>query len=369
MKIKVDKKTLAQALAEVAPFAPSKPTIMVLKNAKFTTKDSRMKIEANDSENSMVKYIHLNGCDCDGSFLMDVAELSKFTAKLPDGGLTIDINDGVFRLTHAKGSAEFTALSADEYPVSNMPEKETTEITIPASMLGEAISKAKGYVSTETLRPIMCAIYAYVKNGSFGYCATDTHKLIHGHQTYDLPDATDVHWLIMPTAFTPILNLCKTNDTVTVKITDTHASYRIGSNIIQTVLAKGNFPNFERVIPKDWTMECAVDKLSMIDALSRLSMFCDASECVKMNVSPMDMTLTVDNLDYGKKSTENIAHNGCNGDIAIGMNVGNIMECIRTFDNGDVLMRMTDPARPVVFAQADNEGVISMAMPMTIVEK
>lgn len=369
MKIKVDKKTFAQALAEVAPFAPAKPAIMVLKNAKFTTKGNRMKIEAHDTENSMVKYITLNECDGGGEFLMDIAELSKFTARLPEGELTIDIDGGAFRLTHAKGTAKFVTVGAEEFPPFKMTENEATEITIPASMLGEAISKAKGYVSTETLRPIMCAIYAYVRNGAFGYCATDTHKLIHGHQTYDLPDNTDVHWLIMPPAFASLLNLCKTNDTVTVKITDTHASYRIGSNIIQTVLAKGNYPNFERVIPKEWTMECAVDKLSMLDALSRISMFCDASECVKMNVSPMDMTLTVDNLDYGKKSTENIAHNGCNGEITIGMNVGNIMECIRTFGNGDVLMRISDPSRPMVFAQADNDGVISMAMPMTIVNE
>lgn len=367
MKIKVDKKTFAQTLAEVAPFAPSKPAIMVLKNAKFTTKGNRMKIEAHDTENSMVKYITLNECDGDGSFLMDIAELNKFVAKVPDGELSIDIDDGILHITHAKGSAEFTTLDADEYPVFNMPENETSDITIPASMLGDAISKAKGYVSTETLRPMMCAIYAYVKNGSFGYCATDTHKLIHGHQAYDLPVTADVHWLIMPTAFASLLNLCKSNDMVTVKITDTHASYRIGSNIIQTVLAKGNYPQFERVIPKEWAMECAVDKLAMLDALSRISMFCDSSECVKMNVSPMDMTLTVDNVMYNKYANENIAHNGCNGEITIGMNVGNVMECVRTFGNGDVLLRMSDPSRPVVFAQADNEGLISVAMPMTIV--
>lgn len=367
MKILIDRKTFADALAEVAPFAPSKPAMMVLKNAKFTTKGKRMKIEAHDTENSMVKYIETADCDNDGAFLADIGVLNKFMAKLPDGNITIDVDGNMLRISHAKGKAEFQTENADEFPSYRTPDKEAREITIPSDIFADAIAKAKNFVSTETIRPQMCAIYAYIKGGTFGYCATDTHRLIHGSQTYDIPDDTDINWLIMPSAFASLQNLCKGNENIKVTITEGHASYRIGSNIIQTVLAKGNYPQFERVIPKEWAMECAVDKLSMLDALSRLSMFCDSSECVKISVSPMDMTLTVDNLDYGKKSVENITHNGCNGEITIGMNVGNLMECIRTFGNGNVLMRMSDPSRPVVFSQPDNDGVISMAMPMTIV--
>lgn len=367
MKIIIDRKTFADALSEVAPFAPTKAPMPILKYARATTKDTRMKIEANDTQNAMVKYIKTEECDEDGTFLIDIAELNKFIQKTKGNTIELDVDGSTIKVTHSKGTAEFMTQDAKEFPEFKMPEKESTEITLPTSLLADAIAKGRGFVATDQIRPMMTAIYAYIKDGTFGYCATDTHKLIHGHQAYDLPDANDIHWLIMPSVFGALLTACKSADTAKIQITGTNVQYTIGSVRIQTVLAKGNYPNFQRVIPQDWNMECAVEKSDLVDALGRVSLFCDASECVKMNVSRMDMTLTVDNLDYGKKSNENIPHNGCDGEITIGVNGGYLLASIGVFNQGEILLRMTDASRPILIAQRDNESIVSMTMPMTLV--
>lgn len=368
MKIKIDRKTFADALAEVAPFAPSKPTVMILKFAKVTTKDTRMKIEANDTENSMVKYIKTEECDQDGSFLIDIAELNKFMQKVKGDTIELDVDGGTIRVKHSKGTAEFMTQDAKEFPEFKMPDKESTEISIPTSLLAGAIAKAKGFVATDTLRPIMTAIYAYVKDGTFGYCSTDTHKLVHGHQSCEIPNrGTDVHWLIMPPVFSALLTACKSSDTARIQITDTNVQYTIGNVRIQSVQAKGNYPNFQRVIPQTWNMECAVDKSELIEAIGRVSLFVDSSECVKINISRMDMTLTVDNVMYNKFANENITHNGCDGEITIGVNGNHLLSSIAVFNAGEILMRMTDASRPILFAQRDNENISSIVMPMTVV--
>lgn len=366
MKIKIDRKVFAQGLAEVAPFAHAKTTVMVLKNAKITTKGEWMKIEANDTQSSMVKYIPMMECDTDGSFLIEIADINKFVQRTKGDTLDIDVEESTVRISHSKGKAEFQSQEAKEFPSFRMPDIETTEITVPTSLLTDAIAKGKGFVSTEALRPQMTAIYVYVKDGEFGYCATDTHKLIHGHQAYDLPDTTDVHWLVMPSVFNAILTVCKTAETAVIQITESNVQYNIGSFRIQTVQAKGAYPAFQRVIPQDWRMECAVDKADLLESLGRVALFCDSSECVRVDVSRMDMTLTVDNLDYGKKSTESIPHNGCDGEIRIGLNVAYFQAALGAFNQGEILLRMTEPSRPVVFAQRDNENVISLTMPMSI---
>lgn len=365
MKLRIDRKTFAQALAEVAPFAPAKPAIMVLKNARITTKDKWMKIEANDTETSIVRYVEMLECDTDGSFLIDITEFNKFIAKTRGEEIEIQVDGNEIKVVHSKGKAEFMTEDADVFPAFNMPEAETTEITIDAKVLADAISKARNFVSTEVIRPVMCAIYAYVEDGEFGYCASDTHRLIHGHTPIDMPD-TKINWYIMPSVFGAIVNMCKTADMVKLQISDSHASYRAGGTVIQTVMAKGNFPNFRRVIPSEWAIECAVDKLELTDALGRLSLFCDVSQCVKLNITPMDMTISADNLSDMKKSTENLTHNGCGGDITIGVNVGNMSASVSVFGAGDVLMRMTDSNRPIVFAQQGCDNFVTLSMPMQL---
>lgn len=365
MKITIDRKPFAQALSEVAPFAPSKPTVMVLKNAKITTKDKWMKIEANDTQNSMVKYIPMIECDEDGTFLIEIADINKFVAKVKGDTMEIEAEDNTIRVKHSKGTAEFQTQDAGEFPSFNMPDVESAEISIPTSLLADAIAKGKGFVANDNLRPIMTGIYAYIKDGEFGYCATDTHKLIHGHEV--CPDTKDVHWLIMPAVFNALLTACKSADNAIVKITDSNVQYTIGGTRIQTVQAKGNYPNFQRVIPQSWNIECAVDKSDLTDALGRVSLFCDASECVKLDVTRMDMTLSVDNLDYMKSTKENVAHGGCDGEIKIGVNGGYMADCASVFGLGEILMRMTDPSRPILFAQAGNDRLISLTMPLTLV--
>lgn len=368
MEIRIDRRTFAQALAEVAPFAPAKAPIAILKYAKVTTKGNRMKIEANDTQCSMVKYIEVMECDQDGTFLVEIAELNRFIAKTKGETIELSVNGGNVIVRHSKGTAEFQTEDVSNFPSFNMPQEVATEITLDSDILADAVTKGKGFIMNDSLKPHLCAIYAYVKDGEFGYCATDTRKLIHGHKVCEIPNReTDVHFLIMPPVFPAIVSACKFADIAKVQITDSHVQYTIGGVRIQTVQAKGNFPNFKRVIPQTWAMELAVDKSDLSDALARLSMFCDASGCVKMDVSRMDITLSADNIESMKKSTENLAHNGCDGEIQIGVNVENAISSANVFGGGEILMRMTDASRPILFAQQDNDALQVICMPMSLV--
>ena len=369
MKIRIDRKILAQAIAEVAPYAPSKPVVAVLKNAKFTTRGNRMKIEANDTQCSVAKYVETLECDQDGSFLMDMADFNKFISKIKGDEVEIEVEDNSVHVKHKNGTADFQTEDAKDFPEIKIPKDNVIEIQIGANILADAISKAKSFVANDKLRPIMTAIYAYVKDNEFGFCASDTHKLIHGYSAIDNAGDLDIHWIIIPTSFTAVLNACKSADLAKIQITEKHVSYFIGNTRIMTLQIQGNFPNFARVISKEWNMECSVDKGDFSDALSRISLFCDSTECIKMNVSNLDMAISVDNLDKMKKSTEHLMHNGCNGNIQIGVNVSHIQTCASIFNAGDVLLRMTDATRPILFTQQDNENVKAIVMPMALINQ
>lgn len=367
MKLTIDKKVFAQALAEVAPFAPTKAPVQILRNAKLTTKGKWLKIEANDAQSSMVRYVELIECDTDGAFLVGIAELNKFVAKTKGDTIEITVDGNTVHLKHSKGSIEFQTENVDEFPAFKFSQAEVVELQLPSDIFAEAIRRGRNFISDKAmLRPQMSAIYAYVKDGEFGYCATDTHKLIHGHYAAELPEDLDTHWLIMPPVFTAIINACKGADIVKIQITETHVSYRLGGTLIQSTQAKGQYPNFKRVIPQSWSMECAVDKSELLDALGRVSMFCDGVGCTKWSISPLDMTISVDNLNDMKSSREQLGHNGCNGDITIGLSAYHSAICAGVFDNGEIVLRMSDASRPVLFGQQGIENLCCLLMPMQV---
>lgn len=365
MKITANTKKLAQTLAEVVPFAPSKPVVRILKFAKITTKGNRMKIEANNQEAGIVKYVDLIDCDQDGAFLIDIAEFSKFVSKINSDNVEIDVDGEDVTVRHSKGKASFVTQDPSEYPSFTMNNDESVEFAIPASVLGSAIEKGKGFVSSDMTRPQMSAILAYIKDGKFGFCATDTHKLTHGKIATDI--SGNVEWLIMPAAFGALLKGCAESEDVVVKTNQKKTLYRFGNTHIVTSQATGKYPNFERVIPKEYTIECEVGKDDVLDALKRITLFLDNTGCIKADFSRMDMNLSVDNIDYAKKSVENITHSGCNGEIAIGVSALNLTACIGAFRQDDIIIRMTDSSRPIVFVHKDNPDFITLTMPMQLV--
>lgn len=366
MKILIDRKVFAQALSEVLPFAPSKAPVAILKNAKITTKGNRIKVEAHDTQTAITKYIDAIECDEESSFLINVADLNAFVSKIKGNTIEISVADNTLTLKHEKGKAEFQIDRAEDYP-SMKKMDDFTRVEIPSYMLLSAVSNGRGFVMSDTLRPQMCAIYAYLEDGDkFGYCATDTHKLIHEWFDLDGIELPVIHWLIMPTIFRAVINACKGIDVVEIQISDSQVSYRFGNTIIKTIQAKGNYPNFQRVIPQTWRMECVVEKQDLMDSLGRVALFCDASECVKFDINPMDMTLSVDNLDYMKKSVENLSHGGCNGNIVIGANVNHIQTSANVIPDGEILMRMDDASRPILFATKGNDKLQVITMPIKL---
>ena len=216
----------------------------------------------------------------------------------------------------------------------------------------------------DNLKPQLCAIYCYVKDGRFGFCATDTRSL--ATDSWEMPGCdADGAFLIMKNVFGPLRMMCAKNDGgVTVTFNDKHVTYRCGDTIIQSVQASGRYPDFNRVIPKTHNVECKAAKNAILEPLTRVAMFCEVSKCVLFAFSPFDVTMTVENLTDGKRSVEHADVAECTGELTIGINADNIVKCLKAYDSSDVTIEMTDPSRPIVVRSDDKPNMTVLSMPM-----
>lgn len=366
MKIVINRKTLADALSEVQPFAPTKSPIAILKNVKIVTKGKRIKFEANDTQASVRRYAEAIEIDQDGSFLVDCVDLASLVSKCRGDEITLIVENDTLTVKHSKGNAEYQIMRTDEYPDFDMPTENVTEITVPCHLLCDCIITARGFVSTDDLRAMLKPIYAYIKDGEFGYCATDTRRMVTDHNAVENAGETNINWYIEPFVFGAILKASKDVKDVVIKISPQHVSYRIGNTVIQTVQTIGKYPDFNRVIPKEWKMECVVDKEELMDSLKRAAIMCEDNRLAKLDISPMDMTISTDNFIKMAKSSEILQHNGCNGSIKIGMHIDFLLVCLGTCTSNEVVLCMTDASRPLLIRQADKPNMVVLQMPMTI---
>lgn len=368
MKIEISRTSLLQGLADVAPFAPTKTAINVLRYTKVTTKDNRIKLEATDSSVCMIKYIRAENIDVESSsFLVEASSLGKFLAKLSDPSVSIEVNESSLIVRYARGKGEFPVLNAEDFPIYKEDESEEISVTVDASIMANYISNARNFVSTDAIKPVIASAYVYVKDNMFGYCATDTHRMICDANPID--SAEDVECLIPSSVFAGILNICKKNNELELRINESHVKIYGGDTRLIVTQPKGKFPNFKRVIPQDNPIECVVNRNEMRDCVNRISTFCSSSvPLVKMNVTRMDMTISTNDLDTGKQGSESIPHDGCNDEIIIGLNANNLSACMNAVPSENVKIEMHDKSRPVLFRSSEPSNLTILAMPMVINE-
>lgn len=366
MKIKLNRKKLASALADAMPFVPANTSMAILHNFKFVTKGDKLKVEANNAQDAISIYLDTVECDADTMFCVDANDISKYIAATKGDNIELTVSEYYISVKHSKGYAEFPMVPATEFPSFEMPTDESTQITMPAAVLSEAISNAAIFASKETIRPVMQTIFATVKDGEFTYAASDTHKLIYGHSPIANVAGIDINWYIVPTAFKSLLKVCKTATDIRLTISPNKVSYRIGDTVINTVQTQGIYPNVLRVIPTQSTLDINVNREEIADTLKRISMFCDQSRCAKLKISPMDMMVSADNIIEAKKSTETIIHGGCASDFTIGMNADYILESLSVMNPGEINLAFTEPTRPAVMTQATKQNVTIILMPMHI---
>lgn len=365
MKLTINKKQLADTLQLALPFAARKTPIAILKYGKVTVKGQRIKIEANDGEGGIIRYLPLVSADEEGSFLINVADMSKLIGKLKDEEVAIIVEGETISVKHAKGTASLTFPIESEYPSFKLPETEKTEIKVPSQYLLDYVTIGMKFVSTKPLRPMLTGVYVYTNNDKFGFCSTDTHCLV--HDECDMPnDGIEAHFLAMPNVYNAITAGCRESDFADISITPQHVQYRFHDLIVQSTQAKGNFPDFNRVIPRNNAINCTVSKDEILDSLGRISLLCGLSRCAKLCFSMLDISISADNIDEAKHGVENVTHKGCEGELTIGINSDMLSQLIKACTSEDVRLEMNDASRPIVIKQDERPNMTFLAMPMQL---
>lgn len=370
MKIIINRKVFLELLELAYPFASAKTHVAILKYGRVTTKDKVMKIESNDSQGGIIRYVPLVECDSDGQFLIPVADTLKLVNNLKCDSITLIVENGKVDIHHPKGSSLFMVPDASEFPTFESNEEEAIAINIPAQYLIESVKYGKSFISDDALRPQMAAIFFYVTPNAVGFCASDTHALIHGeHEYLGVIKDGQVHFLVMPNIFPSILKYKRQDEMISISVTDTQVEYRFASTKILSRQARGKYPDFKRVIPPSdrSKIECRVNKADVMDSLKRIMPFVDnGARLLKMEVDMMMLNLTGGNIDDAKKSVEQISHNGCTGQLTVGVNALLLEKCFRILDDGAVSINMTDSSHPIVFRQESNPGIVCLTMPILL---
>lgn len=369
MEIVINRKEFLDGFVVGSSMAGKSKVLSILDNVKIRVDSGRVYVTSNSIQNCIVRRVGIesNSADIVGyEFLVNPDDFIKALKSLKDKTLKIELSSNTLTILHGKGTIEISTLGAAEFPVMDKVDADMSLYEIDSATLYRWLQMARDFVSTDELRPQMCGMLMYAKDGELGACATDTRVLF--ADSYSVGSGTQDMECILPSASFNVLQvMINGTESVSMQMDAKNVSFKTTDTRLTCQLLNGRFPNFKAVIPQGYELQTGFDKTALLDSVSRVGMFSDKSHSlIVLDIQDGICEVKGSDLTLGKSAIDTCEciHGG--DDITIGVSSEYFIRCINHISGNDIVMEMSNPTRPILFTDKNYSSLRIVVMPMNI---
>lgn len=371
MEFTVSKSDLVKELNLSQGVVEKKTTIPILSNVLVEASGDHILLTATDLELGI-------RCSCPakvqrpGAGTIPAKKLLDYVRLLPDADLNVKLQENQWAsLLCGRSRTRIAGMSRENFPeLPEMPEKIAD---IPMSVLASMIARTIFAISTEESRFTLNGALLLLKNTGMTMVATDGHRLAMVQHDIDLPDITGSYRALLPRkAMAEILKLASESEgdsMVAFSGDDNHLFFQLGERLLLSRKLTGNFPDFERVLPKDHPHSIALSREELRGAIERVSQFADErSRAIKLRLGPGEAKVHSSISETGE-SEESIPVEYDGETIEIGFNAQYLLDFLRATSQDQVILRFKDANSAGEFRPGGDNGHDSyryVVMPMRI---
>lgn len=375
MKFNVSSKALYAAASAVSKVINSKNRITILNNFLFNVSDDTLSITASDLENTLSTKVEIQNVEGEGKFCIDARRVVDLLKELPDMGITVKVDDETLaiEIEYPGGMFSFAGYNGDEYPKTEEENADGTkcEFDVPAEMIIKGIDNTLFAIGTDDVRPQMKGILWDIKEDGITFVATDTRKLVKYQNTMAAPGQTCS--CIMPLKPSTIIkSIFAKEEAVHVMIEPKSATISTEHFTFNCRFIKGNFPDYNRVIPTVNPYVLTIDRQSLLNAVKRVGVFVDPGHgLVKFKITSTEIMMKAQDNNFCTSARETIPCDFTGTEMVIGFSAPYLIEIISTISTTNLVVKLSDPSRPGVFVPEENEKdseLMMLLMPMTVQE-
>ncbi len=367
MKFSIQQSVFHNALSQVNRAVSTSNTMPILSGILFTGDEKgNLTLTATDLEMGIVMEM---GADVKspGRIVLPGDELSSIIRELPRETINIDIDQDNYSAEITTKSSNFVlkGFKPDEFP--ELPEVETiTEFTITEADLIDMIDKVKFSCSNKDSQPGLTGALLTVSSDSIIMVATNTFRMAYYKKDMEL-DLEDKSRAIIPASTLDELSRLLTEDEdneIKVVLDSSHCRF-IGNNItITSRLIEGKFPNYEQVMPNDFSAEVNVTRSNLQNAVKRVSTIARLdSNVIELDFSEENLIIesTASDKGHGKEEV-NIEFSGKPQKIKI--DASYMMDGLKVLDEEEARIELIGPVNPLTLKNPESDDYIYLIMPI-----
>jgi len=369
MKVQLNRKQFDDALRVVAGAVAARASLPILSHVYIEAKSDTVRLVGSDLEQWVERRIPALVGE-DGATTLPARLLTDLVGSLE--GEDIHIESGERHqaiLTSADSCYELVGLPAEEYPP--IPDIESTsELALPAKHFLEMVGSVKFAVCKEEARHALTGIRMEFEGDTLRLAATDTHRLAVRTARID-SSAGEPTAAIVPLKAIQLVQKIPAGETINLQLGQHRAAFLGENAAVYTQLIEGYYPNYQRVIPQEFTRRWVLTVKDFRNALRRAYLIAknNATDGYKTYTSKVYLRTDGDKLvitaqGYAGEAEDAVKLVREGDDLEIAFNAKYLLDVLDVLESEQVAVELTESLRPAVFRHAELDDYLCVIMPM-----
>lgn len=304
MKIEILQEQLLSGLSIVSRAVASRAQLPVLSHILIEAKNEGIILSATDLEIGIKVKVGAKVMES-GVVAVPAKMFGEFLSSLNPGKVTLKMEKESLVLSAPGYSGKFQTIGADEFPAITEVGKETELCTLEASALSKVVERVVFASAKDSLRPVLTGVLWEIDKKKIRLVATDGFRLAVEELSIETK-SEQISLLVPSRVVMEVVKLAGDGSVTVGHLPKTNQIYfLVGETLVVSQLLAGNFPDYGKILPKEFTTEITVSKDELLQAVKATHIFArDNSNMVKWQVEKGNLVLLSNSPERGECRVE-----------------------------------------------------------------
>ncbi|HET7922842.1 MAG TPA: DNA polymerase III subunit beta, partial [Gammaproteobacteria bacterium] len=354
MRFSIQRESLLKPMQQVVGVVERRQTLPVLANLLVQVREGRLSLTGTDLEVEM-----RSSCAVDmgenGETTVPARKWFDLVRALPDG-VKVDVQVKGDRVVMHAGRSRYTlsSLPADEFPTTEEIEV-TDRVLLQEGTLRRLMERTAFAMANQDVRYYLNGLLLDLRGSELRCVATDGHRMAMSETALGETVKGNRQLIVPRKGVTELLGLFESGEgEVGIEFSANHIRVQRDDVVFTSKLIDGKFPDYEAVVPLGADKLVQVGRETLRNALQRAAILSNEKyRGVRLEVSPNCLRIIAHNPEQ-EEAFEEIEAETKVGDIAIGFNVGYLLDALGSLDDEQVHLQLRDAQSSCLLRGAAN---------------
>ncbi len=367
MELVVRKNELLRELQLFQGIVERKNTIPILANVLIEAKGNEILMLATDLEVALRSRCAATVAKS-GSLTLPAKKLFEIVKALPETDVRIEEDKNGVKVAADRFDSRMQTLPREDFPT--LPEATGKgRASLPRNALKEMVAKTQFAITGEDTRYFLNGAKFVLKPDSLTLVATDGHRLALVEVKHDVGITQEVGVILPKKTLLELGKLLAEGEgDILFESGENHLFFEVGGRMLISRMIDGQFPAYERVIPKGNDKDIEFERERLTNAVKRVALLSnERSRAVKFEIEKGKVEVTSSSSEFGE-AREQIPVDYPGTAMTISFNAQYVLDFLNVVETDIVSLSLKDEVSQAVMKPVGAQGYdyTYVIMPMRI---